>query len=135
MLASRWVLGGYVFFAGVACGGSFKSDTPVDGGAAGSVTAAGTGGSSGAAGSGVGGEMGGQGGTIDCSLAGCAPPPLCRTGCTDVCGCCACGEGMVQGNLVCHGGCWVESDAGAPGCTYRGRVYPYGATFWQGDGC
>jgi hypothetical protein len=41
---------------------------------------------------------------------------------------------MVEGSLVCHGGCWVESDAGV-GCTYRGRVYPYGATFWQGDGC
>jgi hypothetical protein len=94
------------------------------------MATAGAGGSSGGAGS------GGHGGTIDCSLAGCAPPPMCKTGCTEVCGCCSCADGMVQGNLVCNGGCWVESgDGGSEGCSYRGRVYPVGATFREGDGC
>jgi hypothetical protein len=44
----------------------------------------------------------------------------------------------MQGNQVCMGGCWAPllADAGAaPACQYRGRGYPAGVTFRQGDGC
>src|SRR5258707_12719688 len=130
MLILKYVLGGWLCCVIVAaCGGSVGSDG-VDGGSGGSMAAAGTGGSMPAAGAGgnsARGGSGGQGGAIDCSLAGCAPPPMCKTGCTDVCGCCLCADGMVQGNLVCKGGCWVESgDGGSEGCSYRGRVYAVG---------
>jgi hypothetical protein len=54
--------------------------------------------------------MGGS--TIDCSLVGCAMPPLCANGCTATCGCCPCAEGTWQDNLVCQGGCWAAPDAG-----------------------
>jgi len=56
---------------------------------------------------------------IDCSNVGCAPPPLCETGCQEVCGCCACAEGMpfsMNGTAyICQGGCYAPVvDAGAP---------------------
>jgi hypothetical protein len=51
-------------------------------------------------------------GSIDCSLVGCGAPPMCSTGCTEVCGCCSCGDGETQGGLVCTGGCWAPADAG-----------------------
>lgn len=47
---------------------------------------------------------------IDCSLVGCGPPPLCATGCQEVCGCCSCAEGEIQGALFCQGGCFVPLD-------------------------
>ena len=49
-------------------------------------------------------------GTIDCSQAGCAAPPLCSTGCTAVCGCCPCIDGTIAGGLRCTGGCYVPVD-------------------------
>jgi hypothetical protein len=73
----------------------------------------GTGGSTGVGGlQGTGGYTGAGGSTINCALLGCAAPPMCATGCTATCGCCPCSEGTWQGNLVCHGGCWAETDAG-----------------------
>lgn len=48
---------------------------------------------------------------FDCSQVGCAPPPLCSTGCKEVCGCCSCAEGSVSGGLQCTGGCYVPLDA------------------------
>lgn len=57
-------------------------------------------------------ESGSQDTGIDCSLVGCGAPPLCSTGCTETCGCCACGEGEQiageAGTLVCTGGCYAE---------------------------
>lgn len=58
-------------------------------------------------------ESGSQDTGIDCSLVGCGAPPLCSTGCTETCGCCACGEGEQipgpdGGVLVCTGGCYAE---------------------------
>jgi hypothetical protein len=47
---------------------------------------------------------------IDCALVGCGPPPLCATGCQEVCGCCSCADGEIQGALVCQGGCFVPLD-------------------------
>jgi hypothetical protein len=47
---------------------------------------------------------------VDCSKVGCAPPPLCSTGCTETCGCCSCADGTVQGGLKCMGGCYVPMD-------------------------
>ncbi len=60
---------------------------------------------------------------IDCSNVGCAPPPLCADGCREVCGCCACAEGMpftMNGSAyVCQGGCYAPvADAGAPWSTF-----------------
>lgn len=49
-------------------------------------------------------------GSVDCSKVGCAAPPLCSTGCTEVCGCCPCTNGEVQGSLRCMGGCYVPID-------------------------
>ncbi len=59
------------------------------------------------------GDDRGQGGSVNCATVGCAAPPLCSTGCTEVCGCCLCGEGTTQGNLVCAGGCWALLDGAA----------------------
>ncbi len=50
---------------------------------------------------------GGSGGGVNCALVGCAAPPLCATGCTEVCGCCPCSDGATNGDLVCTGGCWA----------------------------
>ncbi len=52
-------------------------------------------------------------GSIDCSRVGCGAPPMCSTGCTEVCGCCSCGDGETQGGLVCSGGCWAPAEAGS----------------------
>ena len=49
-------------------------------------------------------------GSIDCSRVGCAPPPLCSSGCTAACGCCACAEETVEGGLRCTGGCYAPVD-------------------------
>ena len=53
--------------------------------------------------------LGGTSSGINCALVGCATPPLCSVGCTEICGCCACSEGAVQNGLVCTGGCWAAS--------------------------
>jgi hypothetical protein len=54
---------------------------------------------------------------VDCSLVGCAQPPLCSTGCTEVCGCCSCGEGQIEvrsgASYRCVNGCYAALDAGA----------------------
>jgi hypothetical protein len=47
---------------------------------------------------------------VDCSNVGCAPPPLCATGCTEACGCCSCADGEVQNGLLCVGGCYAPAD-------------------------
>ena len=114
MVATCWV-----GFAVVGCGGSTSSGAP-DAGMGGS-----SGGGAGASG------RGGTGGSVDCSTIGCAPPPMCSVGCTAVCGCCACGEGTTQGDLICTGGCWRPLE----GCNWLGHTYPPGATFNAGDGC
>jgi hypothetical protein len=54
---------------------------------------------------------------IDCSMVGCAAPPLCSTGCTEVCGCCPCSEGSLRGNLVCKNGCWADLGTGGASST------------------
>jgi hypothetical protein len=86
----------------VACGGSTSSSG--SGGAAG----AGAGGSSGSTGGAQ--PIGGSGG-LDCSTVGCAPPPMCDTGCTAACGCCSCGDGDLfdgpSGPMICQNGCFV----------------------------
>jgi hypothetical protein len=58
---------------------------------------------------------------VDCSNVGCAPPPLCSTGCQETCGCCPCLDGQMMsdpqnGDLVCNGGCYEPAalDGGAP---------------------
>jgi len=53
--------------------------------------------------------------TINCSLVGCAAPPLCSTGCKEPCGCCPCSEGSVSGNLTCKGGCYAETGGSSSG--------------------
>jgi hypothetical protein len=113
-----------VALAVASCGGSTTTGAP-DGG-----TSVGAGGSAGAGGTG-GGSGSKNDGSIDCSTIGCAPPPMCSSGCTAVCGCCACGEGMVEGDLICAGGCWKPLE----GCNWLGHTYPPGATFNAGDGC
>jgi hypothetical protein len=60
---------------------------------------------------------GGAGGGTNCAMVGCAMPPLCVTGCTEVCGCCPCGDGTTETRngilYVCTGGCYAPSvDAG-----------------------
>jgi hypothetical protein len=65
-----------------------------------------------------GGRATGATGGIDCALVGCAAPPLCSTGCTEVCGCCPCVEGTMENGLVCTGGCWEDrggETGGRPG--------------------
>ncbi len=105
----------------------------------GSGETGGTGGESGTAGgaSGEGGTGGRDAGSVDCSMVGCAAPPLCSTGCTEQCGCCPCSEGDTMGAYVCKGGCWAEdADGGNPeGCNHNGVFYPVGASFPAGDGC
>jgi hypothetical protein len=59
-----------------------------------------------------GGGSGGAGG-VNCALVGCAAPPLCSTGCTEVCGCCPCADGTTSGSLICTGGCWAVCRVGA----------------------
>lgn len=60
----------------------------------------------------------GNGGSgVNCALVGCAAPPLCSTGCTEVCGCCPCSEGSQSGNQVCTNGCWAELGAGGRSST------------------
>jgi hypothetical protein len=125
--------------AAVACAANESTPMSVgfDGG-----SSSGAGGFSGS--DGVGGGAGhaglaGKGGGPNCSTVGCAQPPMCSTGCTEVCGCCPCVEGMTMGNLVCVGGCWdllVDGgDAGDRGCTYLGKTHPGGVIFAAGDGC
>jgi len=120
-LASLLVLLGVL-----ACGGKV--------GVVGDGTAgqAGTGGNGGSAGSGA----AGTGGITDCSNVGCAPAPLCDTGCLEPCGCCPCAEGsqeQLQGELrTCVGGCWASS---TQLCEYGGATHLIGETFNQGDGC
>jgi hypothetical protein len=110
----------------VGCGGTASSG---DGGAGEGGSS--TGGSGGAA---VGGS---GGGSVDCSLVGCAMPPLCSTGCTEPCGCCPCEEGMVNGVLVCLGGCWADGvDAGVmPGCSSGDEWYAVGASVPDPERC
>jgi hypothetical protein len=146
-----WVLMGWVTVAiATACGGSTDDDADrgAMGGASGDGASSGgseSGGSesggTAAGGADTGGaptggaESGGTGG-IDCSMVGCAPPPLCAEGCTDVCGCCSCGAGeeMVIDGVphTCTGGCWAPD---AETCTYDGRVYEVGDSFPATDGC
>jgi hypothetical protein len=49
---------------------------------------------------------------VNCAMVGCAAPPLCSTGCTDVCGCCPCSEGSQRGSQICKNGCWAELGTG-----------------------
>jgi hypothetical protein len=98
---------------GIGSGGIVSSGTGTGGtagrGGSGGVTAAG--GSTAAGGAaGKGGAAGTSG--LDCSMVGCAMPPLCATGCRETCGCCPCADGTWQGDLVCRGGCWAVPDAG-----------------------
>lgn len=100
----------------LGCGSGKNSALQVADGSAGAGGIASSGGSGGSGGSssitGSGGSSGTGGSTIDCSMVGCAMPPMCATGCTETCGCCPCAEGTWQGNLVCQGGCWAVPDAG-----------------------
>ena len=138
-LRNTWM--GLGFAAVVACS---ASDSPSFSGRFDGGSSSGAGGSSGSATGGAGGGAGqagmaGNGGGRDCSNVGCAPPPMCSTGCTEVCGCCSCLEGVTMGNLVCVGGCWdtlvVGGDAGNQSCTYLGKTHPAGVIFAAGDGC
>ncbi len=96
----------------VACSGSSTSN------------GTGSGGSGGAGASDAGnpdataGGSGGSGG-IDCGNVGCAAPPLCATGCTAACGCCACTDGdtlgIDGGTYVCTGGCYAPAIDGGGG--------------------
>ena len=63
---------------------------------------------------------------IDCSVVGCAPPPVCGDEAVSCrpCGCCSCGDGQLRGEnqpFICAGGCWTQ-DA----CRYIA-----GKRFWQ----
>ena len=122
-----------------ATGGSAAAETgggaPETGGSSGAAASgaqAGTGGSSGSAGA----PAGGSGG-IDCSLVGCAAPPLCSEGCQAECGCCPCGEGQINTvdgvDYVCTNGCWdvPGRECYAP----DGRAVPVGSSIHAGDGC
>jgi hypothetical protein len=122
----------------LGCGGTTEQG-PGTGELGGSGAVGGTGGSGGnGAWSATGGSPavggGGGSGAIDCSMVGCALPPACEVGCSEVCGCCPCGEGQVQGDRVCRGGCWALGDP-AGGCSFLGVYYPVGAQFAAGDGC
>jgi hypothetical protein len=45
--------------------------------------------------------------TPNCSTRGCGAPPMCSTGCQEVCGCCPCAAGERNGNLICTSrGCY-----------------------------
>jgi hypothetical protein len=95
LLAFSALLGAAIGLGG-ACGGGVETSNT---------------GSTGSAGSTSGG---------DCSNVGCAPAPLCSTGCQETCGCCPCAEGDVMsdpqnGSLVCKGGCYEPAmpDGGA----------------------
>ena len=123
----------------VSCSGSVSNDNPQSGGSQGVVGGASSeiGGTTSASGGaissggflGLGGTPPASGGTstqksntggspgFNCANVGCATPPLCSTGCTEVCGCCPCSEGAKNGNLVCKGGCWAESGAGGSSST------------------
>lgn len=55
----------------------------------------------------------------DCSKVGCAPAPLCSTGCQESCGCCSCADGDTMndpqdGPLVCNGGCYEPAPSSMP---------------------
>jgi hypothetical protein len=141
-----------------ACGGKADSDRPAAGepaaadrggapaGSAGSelAGAAGTSPFTGGAGGsqpqartgGTGSDATGGSAGLDCSVVGCAAPPLCSTGCLDPCGCCPCEEGSTRvldgTDQVCSGGCWAPAEAL---CEHRGQSYVLNATFWAGDGC
>ena len=84
---------GAIVFAAIlaACGSTEEDGTKIDAGDA--------------------GDAGNTESSIDCSRVGCAPPPMCSTGCTETCGCCSCAEGeefQVEGGvLVCTGGCYA----------------------------
>jgi hypothetical protein len=98
--------GGAVFISSGGMTGT--GGTAGRGGSGGVTTAGGSTATGGAAGK---GGAAGSGG-IDCSMVGCAMPPMCATGCTERCGCCPCADGTWRGNLVCRGGCWAVPDAG-----------------------
>jgi hypothetical protein len=96
--------------------------------------------------------------SVDCSLVGCAPPPLCSTGCTEPCGCCPCAEGEIATrggtSYRCTGGCFAEVDADASssawlrfqvneaagpcptldGCKWQWIVTPEGAVATEKEG-
>jgi hypothetical protein len=130
----------------VGCGGSAVTGTVGDGGGLGGAQnvggSQGTGGAPQTGGSpGIGGSpgTGGVGGGINCALVGCAMPPLCATGCTEVCGCCPCGEGSVETrsgiSYVCVGGCYAPGADAGGGCDYLGQHHPPGTAFAAGDAC
>jgi hypothetical protein len=96
----------------LGCGSGKNTALQLGDGSAGAPGSGGAVGSGGLVGSGGSGGTGG-GSTIDCSMVGCSPPPMCATGCTATCGCCPCADGTWQGNLLCQGGCWAVADAGA----------------------
>lgn len=102
------LISGLGLLVAAACGGSTSSGGTSSTGGSGGVA---TGGSGGAPTGGSGGVPTGGSGGVDCSLVGCAPPPMCDTGCQEVCGCCMCGEGSTQpadgGYLLCVGGCYT----------------------------
>jgi hypothetical protein len=127
--------------AEAAAGAPSGGRPPAVGGAAGDRGAA-VGGGAGAMGGQV-PELGGAasvggagGGPSSCDLVGCAPPPLCATGCSSRCGCCPCTEGDATDldgvKHECVGGCWAPTDGA---CTVDGMPYGSGAEFAAGDGC
>ena len=121
-----------------ATGGSAAAEVggsaPTDGGSGG---AAGGGAQSGGSGGGSGGTSPGGSGGIDCSMVGCAAPPLCSEGCRADCGCCPCADGEIRAidgvDYVCTGGCWdvPGRECYAP----DGQAVPVGARVNVGDGC
>lgn len=128
--------------SGLTDGGATGGQTGSGGASAGGVTASGGVAGSGGVGTGGspmggGGSVGTGGATIDCSMVGCSPPPMCDTGCTAPCGCCPCAEGSLMGSYVCTGGCYapIPTDAGVSGCLYNGQTYAVGTGFPAGDGC
>ncbi|HVZ73295.1 MAG TPA: hypothetical protein VHJ20_13035 [Polyangia bacterium] len=95
----------------LGCDKASSSTDDAPGGHDGAVTDATDASSTGGGGGGGSGGTGGSSSTLDCSLVGCGPPPMCGSQCSTSCGCCPCGEGQRQDDLVCHGGCWMPTDA------------------------
>lgn len=112
-LLAPWVVGAVLV---AACGGTTAGSGSTglrDAGSSGGSGGAGSGGKTGTGGVTSTGGAKGTGGSIDCSLVGCAAPPMCSTGCTEPCGCCPCVDGQIMGSVVCKGGCYVALDGGA----------------------
>jgi hypothetical protein len=121
-------LAGLSFLGLSGCGGSSDENASnqtleTDGGGPDGASAGGVSGAAGAGGSGAsaGASTGGSS-SIDCSVVGCAAPPMCDTGCEAPCVCCPCGDGQVLTengqDLVCTGGCWAHAagDGGNGSC-------------------